>query len=271
MRLGFIGAGNMAGAMLRGFIEKGGIAADTIFIYDAVPSVAQNHSTQLGVNSVQAAAQVVQQADIIFLAVKPQVLPTVMAEIKQEVSSGKTFVSIAAGTTLANLAQGLGTQTPVIRVMPNVNMLVGASISAICPNQHVPQPTADYVYSLLETVGKATWLPEKDFAIFTAIAGCSPAYAYVFIDAMARTAVEYGLPKAQATEIAAQAVLGSALTLLQSGETPWQLVDKVCSPGGTTIAGLAALQDHAFPAVVAKGIRAAYNKDIQMQSKPKPE
>ena len=148
--------------------------------------------------------------------------------------------------------------------MPNINAVVAEAICGYCGNEKTTKDDLDFVQKMCSCFGKAIELPEEKFPIFGVIGGCSPAYAYMFIDAMARAAVKNGLPKQQALEISAQAVLGSAKMILESGEHPWELIDKVCSPGGTTIEGVLALQRDGFEAAVADAVESAFEKDRKL-------
>jgi pyrroline-5-carboxylate reductase len=146
-------------------------------------------------------------------------------------------------------------------VMPNVNAMVGAGMAAVCGNAAATEDQVDAVVGLFETVGSALVLPERLFPVYAAIAGSAPAYAALFVEALARAAVRNGMPKAQATRIAAQTMLGTARTLLEKGVAPTQLADMVSSPGGTTVAGTVALEDAGFSAAVVRGIQAAVDRD----------
>ena len=148
--------------------------------------------------------------------------------------------------------------------MPNINAKVCAAISAYCGNERVSAEDKDFVEGFCNAFGKGIEIEEKLFSIYSAIGGCSPAFAYMFIDSLARGAVKNGMTKAAALEVAAQAVLGSAKMILESGEHPWKLVDAVCSPGGTTIEGVASLQNDGFEASVIKAVEASYNKDLSL-------
>lgn len=151
--------------------------------------------------------------------------------------------------------------------MPNVNAMIGKGAAAVCGNTFASEEQIEYVLQMFQAVGLAWRLPEKDFSNFTALAGSSPAYAYLFIDSIARAGVKNGLSKELCTEIAAQAVLGSAQMILESGENPWTLIDSVCSPGGTTVAGLLALEEEAFISTIVKGIDATIVRDQELNQK----
>ena len=270
MKIGFIGVGNMASAIIKGIVAHGFIAGNQIITYDHHPEKLTNMVNEYQIHLAQNEAEVIDLADYVLFAVKPNVLlPLIEKYQKQLVANHPVILSIAAGTTLAQLEHALGEnqQLPVIRIMPNVNAMVGLGCAAICGNTHATKEQLDLVLDMFNAVGKAWFVAEKDFSNFTAIAGSSPAYAYLFIDTLARAAVKHGLPKQLSTEIAAQAVLGSTKMILESEENPWGLIDKVCSPGGTTVAGLLAMEENNFMTSIIKGIDATIQKDQEMQNK----
>ena len=166
--------------------------------------------------------------------------------------------------TIDYLAQALYENAPIVRVMPNINARVGASTVAFCANASVADEQKKLVETMLCTIGTVTELPESMFSVFTAIAGSSPAFTYIYIDALARAAVQAGMPKAQALQIAASSVFGSAKLVMESGEHPYALADSVCSPSGTTIDGVLTLQENAFESTVHKAIKAVIEKDKRL-------
>lgn len=179
------------------------------------------------------------------------------------------IVSIAAGTSTEAIYEVFETDQPIriVRVMPNMNAMVGEGAAAVCGNPSATKEDVATIIDLFNAVGKAWPLEEKYFSIFTAIAGSSPAYTFLFIDSIARAAVKNGLPKNIALEMATQAILGSAETLAYSKENPWELIDRVSSPGGTTVAGIVELEDNAFISTVIKGIDATIRKDEELGKK----
>ncbi len=270
MKIGFIGSGNMATAIIQGILAKNFISADQVYVTDIDSNKIQKLAKQTGIHAVKSNTELTEKVDTILLAVKPNVVPIVLTEIKELLAEKKILlISIAAGTTLSQLAQIAGSDAKIatIRVMPNVNAMIGEGVAAVCGNDFTTHEQVATVIQMFQAVGTAYELNEKDFSNFTALAGSSPAYAYLFIDAMARAGVKNGLPKDLATEICAQAVLGSAKMILASEGTPWDLIDKVCSPGGTTIAGLVALEDEKFISTVIKGIDATIQKDQDLMNK----
>lgn len=170
-------------------------------------------------------------------------------------------MSIAAGKTTEFIEKLLGFKAPVIRIMPNINATVLEAMSAYCCSESVTDDQKEFVNKLCSSFGKVMPLSESYFPLFCSIAGCAPAYAYMFIDSLARSAVKNGMNKSVALEIAAQTVLGSAKKILESDEHPWELIDKVCSPGGTTIEGIVSLQKDGFESAVCNAVDAALQKD----------
>lgn len=268
MKIGFIGAGNMASAIIKGIITQKQINPRDILVSSLETPEFLKLVGDTCVSRCSSNQEAAEQAEMLILAVKPNVIPQVLEEISPILVKRKPLVvSIAAGTTLEKLQNLAGKNVPIVRVMPNVNAVIGEGAAAVCGNKFATEAQVDEVLRLFKAVGKAWKIEEKDFSNFAAIAGCSPAYTYLFIDAISRAGVKNGLPKDLATQIAAQAVLGSAKMVAASDENPWGLIDKVCSPGGTTIAGLAALEDRAFLSTVMQGIQAAIDKDEELQKK----
>jgi pyrroline-5-carboxylate reductase len=265
MKLGFIGTGNMAQAIILGLLDKETISKESIFVSSGHYENAQAFAEKTGVTACRTNQEVAEKADAIILAVKPVIISKVLAEL-QPFSQEKLFVSIASGKTLADLTEALNDeQAPVIRVMPNVNVSVGAGVSAICKNDAVSEEQFAQIITYFEAVGSVYPLAEKDFSNFIGLAGSSPAFIYMLIDAMGRAGVLNGLPKKTATEIAAKAIMGSCEKFLAGTENPWELVDQVSSPGGTTVAGVVALEEAGFIPAIIKGINATIEKDIEMQ------
>ena len=255
----------MATAILNGVVNSQYVSGAEICVFDTCEEKANALKESLGVNVLSSAGEVAKEAQVVVLAVKPQVFPQVLPEIKDALSeNNNALVSIGAGKTISYLCSFLESNTPVIRVMPNINATVGASMSAVCSNEKVSVALLDFVKGLCQSFGDVIELPENQFSIFSVIAACSPAYTFMFIDSMARGAEKNGLKREDALKISAQAVLGSAKMMLESDESPWALINSVCSPGGTTIEGIATLQKEEFDKVVMDAVRASYEKDKRM-------
>ncbi len=259
--LGFIGTGNMASAIIKG-IRRSGRIKEEIAVFDISEEKAQALSREYGVRVLSSTEDIARQCDKVVLSVKPNVFPSLLNEIGGVLKENNPLIiSIAAGKTLDFIGGCLPYEGRIVRVMPNINAKVGAAVSAYCGNEKASADDLLFVREFCESFGIAVNIEEKLFSIYSAIGGCSPAFSYMFIDSLARAAVKNGMPKQQALEVAAGAVLGSAKMILESEEHPWGLVDQVCSPGGTTIEGVSALQSGGFEAVVGSAVEAAYHKD----------
>ena len=223
----------------------------------------QSYAKEKGLNPCESNSDVVKNAEIVFLAVKPIVSKDVLEEVSTEFErKNPVLVSMVTGVSIAEMADALHfPAAKIIRIMPNVNVEIGEGMTALKAGKKVTETEFYEVTDLFDSIGKTTEMEEKDFSTFVALAGSSPAYVYLFIDAMSRSGVKYGLNKRQATEIAAQAVLGSALKVLEASKSPMDLVDDVCSPGGTTVAGLLAMEEYGFTTSVIKGLDATVAKD----------
>ncbi len=264
-KLGFIGCGNMATAIMNGAVKSGFLNGEDICVFDVDTGKSDSLKESLGVNVLASASDVAENSYAVVLAIKPQVFPAVLPQIKDSVTKNDTaIISIGAGKTLNYISSFFEDYTPVVRVMPNINAKVGASMSAVCGNENVNDDLLSFTKELCKSFGDVIELPESQFSIFGVIAGCSPAYAFMFIDSMARGAVENGMTKEQAIKISAQAVLGSAKMMLESEENPWALINSVCSPGGTTIEGIATLQNEKFDTAVMNAVQASYEKDKRL-------
>ncbi len=265
MTIGFIGCGNMAGAIIKGIVKAQAVDAAEIFAYDKDNAKTAAFADELGINVCNNANEIVENSDYTVLAVKPNVLASVLDGINLKTQSKETvLISIAAGKSIDFIRSSLSHNNKIIRVMPNINALVGAACSAYCANEIVEKEDKDFVEKIFGAVGEICEISESFFPLFGVVAGCSPAFSYMFIDELARAAVKNGMPKDMALRFAAQTVLGSAKLILESDEQPYQLVDKVCSPGGTTIEGVLALQEKGFADAVHKAVQAAFEKDKKL-------
>ncbi|WP_035054678.1 pyrroline-5-carboxylate reductase [Carnobacterium pleistocenium] len=267
MKVGFIGIGNMASAIIKGIIQNGHTSNQDIYVHNTTPEKLALFTAETGTHACSSNKELAEQVDILVLAAKPNVLPAILAEIKDELAAHQpVVVSIAAGTTLQKLSEllNISNEIPLVRVMPNLNSQIGEGMSAICGNDYTTSKQKAFVLNMFKAVGKAIELPEKDFSTFTAIAGSSPAFVFLFIDSLARAAVKNGMSKEIATKIAAQAVIGSGKLVLESSESPWNLIDQVSSPGGTTVEGVLALEDTGFISSITKAAQAVIDKDQAM-------
>lgn len=263
MKIGFIGCGNMATAIINGITNNNVVSEKDINAYDVFHGATKKLKENKDINICENEKDVVKSSDIIFLAVKPNVQASVLKAIDGEIKD-KLIISIAAGKTIEFIESNLKCKAKIVRVMPNINAKVGEAISAYCFNDSVTDEDKTNVESLLNGIGQVLYLDESYFPLFGVIGGCGPAFAYMFIDAMARAGVKNGMKKSDALKISAQTVLGSAKMILESDEHPWQLIDNVCSPGGTTIEGVTSLQADGFEAAVHNAVDKALDKDKKL-------
>lgn len=263
MKIGFIGCGNMATAIINGITNNNVVSEKDINAYDVFDGATKKLKENKDISICENEKDVVKSSDIIFLAVKPNVQASVLNAIDGEIKD-KLIISIAAGKTIEFIESNLKCKAKIVRVMPNINAKVGEAISAYCFNDSVTDEDKTNVESLLNGIGQVLCLDESYFPLFGVIGGCGPAFAYMFIDAMARAGVKNGMKKSDALKISAQTVLGSAKMILESDEHPWQLIDNVCSPGGTTIEGVTSLQADGFEAAVHNAVDKALDKDKKL-------
>ena len=248
--------------MAHGFVHAKLVQANEVFAYDVYPAALKAFSQHVpGAKLAESNASVVQQAEVLVIAVKPQQVAAVLSEVKSH-AANKLFVSIAAGITLSTLCTGLGTKR-VIRVMPNTPCLVGEGASAFARGADATPDDAKLVSGLLGAIGVACELDEKLLDAVTGLSGSGPAFVYVIIEALADGGVRMGLPRATALELAAQTVLGAA-KMVKGGEHPAVLKDRVASPGGTTIAGLQVLEERAVRGALIAAVEAATRRSQEL-------
>ena len=264
MIFGFIGCGNMGGAMLRQMLKAGIFAPEEVIISDKNPSLRAQLKSELGVNVTYQNAEAA-AAPVLLLAVKPQFIQAVGQEIAGTVNLDALVISIVAGYDLNMLHALLNSETAhIIRVMPNTPALVGEGMTALCDESTFSKEDFEFVEGIFDSIGKTRILPERLFDGVVALSGSSPAYVYMMIEAMADAAVKEGIPRVHAYEMAAQSVLGSALMVLSTGTHPAALKDAVCSPGGTTIQGVRALEERGFRGAVIEAVIRTYEKNLKL-------
>lgn len=259
MKIGFIGNGNMGGAIIGGILEHKLVQPQDIIVSDINENGLRLSAEKYGVHT-SADNKAAASADVLFLAVKPNVVYKVIGEIKDTVSSQTLIISIVAGQTLQKLTEAFGKDIKLVRVMPNTPALVGEAMSGIVPNENVNDAEKEIVLNIFNNIGKGELVDEHMMDAVTGISGSSPAYVFMFIEAMADAAVQGGLPRAKAYTFAAQAVLGSAKMVLDTGKHPGELKDMVCSPSGTTIDAVAVLENEGFRGAVMKAVKACIDK-----------
>ncbi len=265
MKIGFIGSGNMATALAGGFIAAGIVREDDVTISDKFEASLKKWEGR-EVYTTSDNKKVFERSDIVIFAVKPNILPDVLKEVKPLVK-GKLLISIAAGVTLSAMEELLGKNAKIVRAMPNTPAQVGCGMTVLSPNKNVLPEEADIVKGLFEGAGSALIMEEKHINTATALHGSSPAYVYMLIDAMADCGVKYGIPKDISIQLAAKAVEGSAKMVLETNRHPSELKDAVCSPGGTTIAAVLELEKNGFTSAVADAIDACIAKAEELSKK----
>ena len=263
VNIAVIGAGNMGGALMTGWMRSGQIAPEQITAVDVVADLLAQRQTELGVRTSTDALSVIETQDVIFLGVKPQYWLTTVASFKAQLRPEQLVVSFMAGVRIEALEVELGT-VPVIRMMPNILAQIGACGAGICAGKYASQDHLSLVLALLNLVGTAIVVNETQMDAVTGLAGSGPAYVYAMIDALADGGVRVGLPKDDALKLAVQTVLGAAQMVQESGLHPAVLKDRVTSAGGTTIAGLHALERGGVRAGLMDAVEAATRRSEEL-------
>lgn len=254
-----IGIGNMGQALVSGFLSKGILQAEDIRVCDSDENRVISFSQKTGCSSFTKASEAVLDADYVLLCVKPQVIDKTLQDLLPSLSPDTVIISIAASVKIMRLRNLLHKSTPIVRVMPNTPALVGAAVNAVCFDG-VNESNMTFVLSLLETCGLVVPCDEKMLDAIGCVSGTGPAYVMLFIESLADAAVKLGIPRATALEIAAMTVYGSGKLAVETGTHPAVLKDQVCSPGGTTIEGVLALEKFGLRAAVEAAVIAADDK-----------
>ncbi len=265
-KFGFIGCGNMGGALAVALSKK--ISADSIVLFDVCTEKASALAENIGGAGIADAKKIASECDYIFLGVKPQILPSVLSELGDVFAKRKdTFalVSMAAGISTSAIENMCKASYPIIRIMPNTPACVGEGMILYCASAATVKEQLNTFISAMEMAGKLDKIDESKIDAASALSGCGPAFVYMFAEALADGAVECGLARDKANLYAAQTLLGAARMLIESGKHPGELKDAVCSPGGTTIAGVHALEDGAFRACVMDAVNAAYERTLELK------
>lgn len=258
-KFAFIGMGNMGYAILKGLLAQ--FQPEEITFSARNREKMEDISARTGVIPADDNRVCAASGEYVILAVKPQQFDLVIREIRDVVTKDQIIISIAPGFTIVDLAEKFGKDCRIVRAMPNTPALVGEGMSGVCYDRALfSDQEQKMIRTLFESFGKMELVEEKLINAVVCASGSSPAYVYMFIEALADSAVKYGLPRATAYEMAAQTVLGSAKMVLETGEHPGRLKDQVCSPGGTTIAGVAALEEYGLRNAVIKANDACYER-----------
>ncbi len=265
--IGFIGAGSIAEAMIRGLLGASLVEPGKILVCNR----SNNHrlkelSRSLGVSDRSTKAEVISESDLVILAVKPKDLPEVLLEIRPVVKQGQVFFSLAAGVSTAFIESVVGKQVQVIRAMPNTSCLVSESATAVCCGSMAVPETLELAVRIFQCVGKTVVVPEHQLDAVTGLSGTGPAYVYLLVEGMIRAGIELGLDPGVARDLVIQTVIGSAKMLAVTGEDPVVLRQKVTSPGGTTQAGIKVLSDRGFNEAVVQAIHRAAERSRELGS-----
>ncbi|MBP5260618.1 MAG: pyrroline-5-carboxylate reductase [Clostridiales bacterium] len=265
MKIAVIGAGNMGRALAAGFVANYSEPLD-VTLYDVIPGVAGKAAEKIGCSSASSIEQCVSGADYVLIAVKPVNFDEALSEVDRYIDNSTVVLSIAAAVTTSRIAGIIGPDHPFVRIMPNTPAQVGCGVSAMCPVNLDDDNTATVV-ELLKTCGEVIVCDENTLDNIGCVSGTGPAYVMLFIEAMADAAVGLGIKRADALKIAAATVMGSGKLCLETGTHPAVLKDMVCSPGGTTIEGVKALEEAGLRNAVIKSVDAAYIKTQKMKNK----
>jgi pyrroline-5-carboxylate reductase len=259
-KLGFIGTGTMGKAIVKGIVAKGVIAPKNIMIYDIDNKKSAEISQETNVNIAGDLNELCTFSQYILLCIKPNSFETVLPDLKDYLKKGTTIVSIAAGVTTDKIRSLIGTDYDIIRTMPNTPLLVNEGMTVICAEDVDNKEKVDFIMSIFQSLGKVQLFPEDLMSDVIALTGSSPAYVYMFIDALVKGAQESGIDKETACRLGAQAVLGAARMVLETGQDPLKLKNDVCSPGGTTIEAVRVLEEKGFESIVIEAMRACTEK-----------
>ena len=262
--IGFIGAGNMGQAMAGGILSSGIVKAENIIFSDVSQENLKKAYKKYGVKTSNSNILTASMSNFIILSVKPNMYQNVIDEIKDYIKPETVIITIAAGITLEKLKVMFGKNVKIVRTMPNTPAMVGEGMTAVIPNEFVTEEELKEVMDILNGFGKAEIIEEKLIDAVIAVSGSSPAYVYMMIEAMADAGVSGGMSREKAYKFAAQAVLGSAKMVLETGIHPGELKDMVCSPGGTTIEAVATLEEKGFRNAIIKAMKVCEEKSKEM-------
>lgn len=266
MRIGFLGAGNMGGAILRGYAPFAVKNSNVIFVYNRTESTRLALEQEFeAVHACASLDELVENSDVIILGIKPNIFPEMLSQVAKKCTVDKLIVSMAAGISIDFIEKYLGKEQPIVRIMPNTPAQVGEAMTSVCRNHHVDDARFQELFKVFESIGKAEEVEEELIHCVIGVSGSSPAYTYMYIDALAEAAVENGMSAEKARVFAAQSVLGAAKMVLENENiSVEQLRINVCSPGGTTIEAVNKLQENGFVTNIKEGMQAAIEKSKKM-------
>ncbi len=250
--IGFIGCGNLSGAILKGMKRQG------VYVYDISQEAMKKCQNDYGALPCGSIKELTDKAEAIVIGVKPQAMDIVLSELRGNVSN-KLLITFVAGYSVDDIEKVLGS-VAIVRALPNLNATVSASMTCLCSNKFADDSQVSLAEEIFSAVGKVMQMEEKHFGVVFALAGSTPAFVFLFIEALTRAGIKLGLSKQSSYEIASQVVLGSALNLSQSSESPADMIDRVCSPGGMTIEGLHHLLEVGFEGQIITAVERAAKK-----------
>jgi pyrroline-5-carboxylate reductase len=266
-RLGFVGSGNMAEALMRGVVEKGLWPKEQVIASDASLDRLSAIGRKLGIKTAADNREAVTSSDMVIIAVKPAQVPEVLSEVADVVTADTLVISIAAGVTLATIQSLLKKKIPVIRVMPNAPAMALAGMSCLSAGSNAGPDHIAEAMKLFSGVGEALVVPEAHLDAVTALSGSGPAYVFLVIEALSDAGVRAGLPRKTAEKLSAQTVFGAAKMVIETGKHPGELKDMVASPAGTTIEGLAVLEENGVRGAFIEAVDAAYRRARELGKK----
>lgn len=264
--IAFIGAGFMGAALMRGLVNSKTVSAECISAFDSNRETLKAVSDSLGVKAAGDNREAVKSADIVILAVKPQILPEVAGSFSGEIGAKKLVISVAAGVTIKKLEAMFSSGARIIRAMPNMPAMVGEAATAICAGGAVGKEEIGLALNIFDSVGKTVLVDEPAMDAVTGLSGSGPAYVFTFLEALAEAGVSCGLSREVSEELAGQTLYGAAKLAQETGASPGRLKEQITSPGGTTLAGLACLERGRFSGAVVNAVKAAMNRSKELGS-----
>ncbi len=265
MKIGFLGAGAMGGAILSGALSKGVVKAEDVYVYDVSDQIKDKYS-KLGCNIAENNAELGKASDIVVCSLKPQYAEGGLKQLEDTID-GKALISIMAGLTTDTIREMTAGNFRLLRLMPNTPALVGAGAFALDANTDLTAEEKDFAEKLFSSIGIVEWMPEPLIDAACGLSGAGPAYIYLVIEALADGGVKKGLPRATAMRLAAQTVYGAAKMVLETGRHPGELKDMVCSPGGNTIVGISTLENHGVRGAFIDTVDKATDRAIELGKK----
>ena len=262
-KIGFLGAGNMGSSLAIGLVQHGRIPPSRLTVVD-VRADALEPLARLGLRTSVAVEDAARAQDVVVLAIKPQIAAEVLETLAPHLRKDQLLVSIMAGVSTSSIEEWLGSDAPVVRTMPQITARLGLAATAVCTGRHASKRHAELAYQLFDAVGTAVMVEENQMDGVTGLSGSGPAYVYSIIEALSEGGVRVGLSREVATKLAMQTVLGAASMALESGEQPGRLRDQVTSPGGTTFAGLQALERGGLSEALIGAVEAAAKRSVEL-------